>query len=398
MGPIQVARIAVNLMGKAVLLAAKWAAASRRRGLGLAAARPDGDKDKEIIFLRDRVAELQSQVDILKKLYKPDNTSRYTLRERFLIIFHVTYFDVPRRRVSEHFKVARSTFYRWLQRIDWRTNGKREAWNRTTAAIAALVWEVAQANTHFGRVRIANQLRLLGLFIAPSTVRNILNRPKPQPPSSEQDIEARQPEEAQGRSIPAFYPNHVWSVDFTETLCWGLWRVYVIVAIDHFSRKVVCVRPLDSQDAQSITEVLAWTFRSFGPPKHLISDQQSGFTSAAVASFLKPFGIKHRYGAVGKHGSIAVTERVNRTLKEEWLRRVSIIRGFKHLTELCSSFALWHNEWRPHMTLDGFRPADIYCRDLPEPVARDAKVVPLNIERRYFAETGVTGFRLPEAA
>lgn len=94
-------------------------------------------------------------------------------------------------------------------------------------------------------------------------------------------------------------------------------------------------------------------------------------------------------------------------MKEEWLRRVSMIRGFKHLTELCSSFALWHNEWRPHMTLDGFRPADFYCRDMPEPVARDAKVVPLNIERRYFAETGVTGsrcllhqlgVRLPEAA
>lgn len=157
MGPIQVARIAVNLMGKAVLLAAKWAAASRRRGLEIAAARPDGDKDKEIIFFRDRVAELQSQVDILKKLYKPDNTSRYTLRERFLIIFHVTYFDVPRRRVSEHSKVARSTFYLWLQRIDWRTKGRREAWNRTTVAIEALVWEVAQANAHFGRVRIANQ-------------------------------------------------------------------------------------------------------------------------------------------------------------------------------------------------------------------------------------------------
>jgi len=77
---------------------------------------------------------------------------------------------------------------------------------------------------------------------------------------------------------------------------------------------------------------------------------------------------------------------------------VPLIRGFDHLTELCSSFAIWYNQWRPHMTLDGSRPVDVYCRDLPEPVAPDAKVVPLNIERRYFAETRVTGFRLRDAA
>ena len=208
----------------------------------------------------------------------------------------------------------------------------------------------------------------------------------------------QQPEASQGRSIPAFHPNHVWSVDLTEVFCWGLWRVYVIVAIDHFSRKVVSARPLVGQSAKCIADALEEAFRAFGPPKHLISDQQSGFASAEVANFLKPFGVKQRFGAIGKHGSIAVTERVNRTLKEEWLRRVPLICGFDHLTELCSSFALWYNEWRPHMTIEGSRPADVYCRDLPEPVARDAKVVPLNIERRYFAETRVTGFRLPEAA
>ena len=120
--------------------------------------------------------------------------------------------------------------------------------------------------------------------------------------------------------------------------------------------------------------------------------------AAYVANFLEPFGVKQRFGAIGKHGSIAVTERVNRTLKEEWLRRAPLIRGSYHLADLCSCFALWYNQWRPHMTLDGFRPADVYCRDLPEPVARDAKVVPLNIERRRFPEARLEGFRLREAA
>jgi hypothetical protein len=77
---------------------------------------------------------------------------------------------------------------------------------------------------------------------------------------------------------------------------------------------------------------------------------------------------------------------------------VPVIRGSSHLDELCAGFTVWHNEWRPHMTLDGLRPADVYGRDQPEALAKNAKVVPLNIERRHFAETRVTGFRLRDAA
>ena len=86
-------------------------------------------------------------------------------------------------------------------------------------------------------------------------------------------------------------------------------------------------------------------------------------------------------------------------------RMTRIERSSSLGTAWLSSYRRWRSvrqlhkpQWRPHMTLDGFRPVDVYCRDLPEPVARDAKVVPLNIERRYFAETRVTGFRLRDAA
>ena len=79
--------------------------------------------------------------------------------------------------------------------------------------------------------------------------------------------------------------------------------------------------------------------RTFGPPKHLISDRGSGFDSAEMTAFLDLFAVKQRFGAVGKHGSIAVTERVNRTVKQQWLRRVPLVRGAGHLTQLCDCFA-----------------------------------------------------------
>jgi hypothetical protein len=63
-------------------------------------------------------------------------------------------------------------------------------------------------------------------------------------------------EKPQGRSIPAWYPNHVWSADTTKVLGWGLWPLQVLVAIDHFSRKVVCVAPPEGPNAGWIIEAL----------------------------------------------------------------------------------------------------------------------------------------------
>jgi len=171
-----------------------------------------------------------------------------------------------------------------------------------------------------------------------------------------------------------------------------------MVAIDHFSRKVVCVAPLEGPNAGWIIEALEQALRTHGAPKHIISDQASVFTGDAFAELLEQRNIKQRFGAVGKHGSIAVTERVIKTLKYEWLRRVPIIKGFNHLTSLCMEFENWYNGWRPHMTLNGFRPDDLYYSRKPETQKRDAKTVPNNIDRHVFAETRLTAYRLKTAA
>jgi hypothetical protein len=79
------------------------------------------------MVLRERLAEVQSQVEILRRLHQPSTVRRYTLRERFWILYHMSYFDVPRRRGQQTFGVARSTFYRWLRRIDGNGESRRIA-------------------------------------------------------------------------------------------------------------------------------------------------------------------------------------------------------------------------------------------------------------------------------
>ncbi len=75
-----------------------------------------------------------------------------------------------------------------------------------------------------------------------------------------------------------------------------------------------------------------------------------------------------------------------------------ITKGFDHLTSLCTEFESWYNGWRPHMTLNGLRPDDLYYSHTPEMPRRNAKTVPNNIDRHVFAETRLTAYRLKAAA
>ena len=60
-------------------------------------------------------------------------------------------------------------------------------------------------------------------------------------------------------------------------------------------------------------------------PKYIVCDRGKSFDCRAFRRWAKRKGIKPpRYGAVGKHGSIAVVERFILTMKNEATRRVLV--------------------------------------------------------------------------
>ncbi|MFC1763267.1 DDE-type integrase/transposase/recombinase [Planctomycetota bacterium] len=395
---IEAITYAGSLIFKAAIVAAKYSGRVRNRSLKRLAAMDVDEKDKEILFLKDKLYQLETQNSILlKHVNKHQKKPRYTLRERLFIIWHMETFQIPRRKVAEHLGVSRSTLYRWLHKIQDDNEQARMPANKTPNDIAALVWEITKANIEWGRFRISNQLALLNIFISASTVRNILQRPAPdKDPASV--VKKDNQEQDEPKSIPAWYPNHVWSIDTTEVMCWGLWPMHICVVIDHFSRKVMTAVPLEGRNAGWINNALESAISKYGAPKHIISDQGKVFIGDVFAEILDAYHIKQRLGAIGKHGSISVTERVIKTLKYEWLKRVALIKDFDHLVKLCDDFELWYNTWRPHMTLDGLRPDDVYYDRRPEKPLRDTKTVPHHMERHLFKETRVTGYRLKNVA
>ncbi len=140
-----------------------------------------------------------------------------------------------------------------------------------------------------------------------------------------------------------------------------------------------------------------WTARVFvrhGAPPHLISDQEGVFLSHVFAELMSDWDIEQRFGAAGKHGSIAVTERTMPALKQEWLRRVAVIRGLDDLSQLLDDFSEYYNHRPGHSTIGGAVPWAILRGDRWQRPDRSVKTLSGATERRLFPDTRVTAFRL----
>lgn len=173
-----------------------------------------------------------------------------------------------------------------------------------------------------------------------------------------------------------------------------IWPTWVLVAIDHFSRAVMAVVPLEGPNAGWIVDAMEAAFLRHGPPKHLISDQEGVFMGELFPQLLRDWNVKRRFGAVGKHGSIAVTERLIWTLKREWLARVVLIRGLGHLGQLLADFEEYYNECRCHQRLVGETPSMVYEERNWQKPDRCAKQLAGQIRLRHFREPRITVYEL----
>ncbi len=392
----------VALVIRSLVVSARWAGRARRLALEQAAATADSSREAvlaaRVMVLEGIVEQQDAHISVLESRLGQDRPRKpYPLMERLRIIWLMQYFQIPGRCLQDMLGVSRSSVRRWLRGFEEGRLGKgnepKEPVNKTPREIAELIWEIFRQNPLWGRWRIAMTLWGLGVFVAASTVRNILLRPRPEA-SAPALVQAKEKEPVKHRQIIARYPNHVWSVDRTRVWRWHVWPSWVLVAIDHFSRKVVAVCPLEGPNAGWVVEALEESFLRHGASRHIITDQEGVFVSEVFAALLWDWNIKHRFGAVGKHGSIAVTERAILTLKQEWLRRVPVIRGLDYLSQLLDGFADYYNHWRGHSTIGGAVPALIHRGEVWQQPDRSAKILPGAIERRFFPDTRVTAFRL----
>jgi putative transposase len=217
-----------------------------------------------------------------------------------------------------------------------------------------------------------------GLHVARTTIRRLLKQraaPRtPQPPT--EAASAQTTSDAKPKRIVSRRPNHTWLVDLTivptTTGFWVPWLPFAIaqrwpfcwwvaIVLDHFSKRVVgrAVFKQQPSAADVVRVVEAARKRAGRAPKYIITDKGAQFRDE-YEKWCKKRGVRPRYGAVGKYGSIALIERFMRTLKDEGLRRVVVPLSLPHMLAEADIFIEWYNGFRPHSGLGGATPNEVY--------------------------------------
>ena len=230
-----------------------------------------------------------------------------------------------------------------------------------------------------GKKKLAEVLARAGLHLGITTIGRIRRE---KPTRTPFQPAKQQAEATKGHTVTAKRPNHVWHVDLTTVptqlgfwcpwppcawpQCWP-WCWWVVVVLDHYSRRVMGFALF--RKAPTSVEVRSCLGRAIGvgrtAPRYLISDKGSQFfPTVGYKKWCRQRGIRPRFGALGKHGSIAVLERAVRTIKEALQRIMVPTRRQGMRTELVIVLD-WYNQHRPHSTLEGKTPDEVYFQRFP---------------------------------
>ena len=229
-----------------------------------------------------------------------------------------------------------------------------------------------------GKVKIAQTLARAGLHLGTTTVGRMLK----QKPCHRPPFVAPEPADEE-RIVTAKYPNHVWHVDLTVVptgagfCCSWLpmalpqhWPFchWMAIAVDHFSRRVMGVAAFENQpNCRAVCGFLGRTIaKTKNTPKYIVCDRGSQFDCKAFRKWCKRKGIKPpRYGAIGRHGSIAVVERAILTIKCMLSCLLLVPYRREAFRRELNEIVHWYNEHRPHTWLGGKTPNEVYYGHFP---------------------------------
>jgi transposase InsO family protein len=153
---------------------------------------------------------------------------------------------------------------------------------------------------------------------------------------------------------------------FALPQCWPFcW--WVAVVIDQYSRRMIGMETFRNNP----TSVLIQSFLESAihnatvTPKYLISDKGQQFWCGVFKDWCDRNGITPRFGAIGQHGSIALVERFILSLKNECTRIILVPLRTEVFRQELTSFANWYHHSRPHSSLNGKTPHEVYHDLLP---------------------------------
>src|SRR6266571_507611 len=358
----------ISLARTSLALSQGWASESMNPELRR---RAEGDRlQQEIHLLSEEIRIKDARMEQLEAHRRP----HYPPTQRLAILELRAARGWSLAQTARIFLVTPLTIASWMGRLDEEGPDSLvrlpEPVNKFPELIAYLVKRLRVLCPTLGKVKMAQILARAGLHLGPTTVRRMQRNTRwPEP---------RRVLQPTPRIVTARQPNHLWHVDLTTIpTALGFWTSWVPlalppvwpfcwwvrIAVDHYSRRVMGVavyRALPSSAA--VRRFLERLFRSASDKPHrLISDQGTQFIEKGFRRWCQRHGIQHRFGAVGKYGSLAVIERCIRTAKVECTRRLIVVPyRLAAFEQEMALYISWFNGHRPHTRLGGATPDEAY--------------------------------------
>ena len=202
-----------------------------------------------------------------------------------------------------------------------------------------------------GRHRVRRLMRLMGLEA-------IYQAPRTSDPHPEHRIYPYLL-----RNLEVKQPNHVWCADITYIPVQRGF-LYLVAIMDWATRHVQSWRLSNTMDAGFCVEALNEALSNYGKPEIFNTDQGSQFTSFDFTGVLKQAEITISMDGRGRCMDNIFIERLWRSLKYEAVYLHELTDGFV-AERVIAEWIDFYNTERPHSSLGGQTPAEIYAGAQP---------------------------------
>jgi putative transposase len=160
------------------------------------------------------------------------------------------------------------------------------------------------------------------------------------------------------RNLVIDRPNQVWAMDITYIpMARGF--VYLAAVVDWYTRRVLSWRISITMDVYFCLEAVEEALQRYGAPEIMNTDQGCQFTSRAFVSLMKENEIRISMDGKNSWRDNVFVERLWRSVKYEdiYLRAYESVSAVR--TGLNKYFN-FYNSRRPHSSLDGRTPDQVY--------------------------------------
>jgi putative transposase len=312
--------------------------------------RRDRAKELEILVLRHELSILRRQV----------GRPRFEAHDRVLL---AAFSRMLPRASWNVFLVRPETLLSWHRRLvarRWTYPHRRPGRPPISRDVRELILRLAHENSNWGYLRIAGELRKLGIAVSPSSVRNILVKAGLPPAPRRDSYSWRSFLRAHGESMLA-------CDFFTVDTVW-LRRLYVLAFISISSRRVeyfaITSKPDTAWMLQQARNLLMELDDHGRQVRFLIHDRDGKFPRAFDA-LLAGENINVIRTPVRAPNANAHMERWVGTARRECLDRLLIL-GRRQLEHILRVYVKHYNGERPHRALD-LKPPD---SRIHSPIAR----------------------------